>query len=552
MLANLSIQNYAIIKQLDVQFDDHFCVITGETGAGKSIIMGALSLILGQRADTTVLNNQESKCVVEGRFDQLDHAGLKPFFDDNDLDYDAQVILRREILPNGKSRAFVNDTPVQLNVMRELGLMLIDIHSQHSNLELGKRRFQLKVMDWFAGNEHLLDTYTASYQQYRRLQQDYAETLERSINAKKDLDYLEFQFKQLDEARLQQGEQESLESEQATLSHAEEMKTSLLQTTDLLDGNEFSVLPRLKEAQVLLHRLAAYSDQAHQLEERLNSAYLELKDLAEESAALAEKSEYLPERIQEVTERLNLIFALQQKHHVLSVEELMALRDEMDQQIQAAASYDEELEKLEKAMASVRLSLSKQAAELNKARLAQLPSLQQEITAILQQLGMPNAVFRVSVHPTPDFTAAGTDELIFLFTANLGGKVEEITKVASGGEMSRLMLAIKTVVARSKALPAIVFDEIDSGISGEIALKMGEILAQMAGYMQVINITHLPQIASKAGSHYLVYKKETATETLTGMRKLNSDDRLTEIAKMLSGENPTAGALENARSLLER
>jgi DNA repair protein RecN (Recombination protein N) len=552
MLANLSIKNYVLIKQLDVQFDDHFCVITGETGAGKSIIMGALSLILGQRADTGVLNNAEVKCVVEGRFTGLDHAGLKQFFDENDLDFDEQIILRREILPNGKSRAFVNDTPVQLTVMRELGLMLIDIHSQHSNLELGKRHFQLKVIDWFAGNQQLLESYTASFQQYKHLQQRHAETLEKSVNSKKDLDYLEFQFKQLDEARLKDGEQETLETEQELLSHAEEIKTSFLQTLDLLDGNELSVLPRLKEALVLVHRLIAYSGEARQMEERINTCYLELKDIAEECTTRAEKSEFNPDRIQEVTDRLNLIFSLQQKHHVRTVQELIALRDEMDQKILTAASYDEELEKLQKAIAVVQKELDKLAGDLHQTRISQLVKLQQEVTALLQQLGMPNAVFQVEINKTPDFTPTGTDEVIFLFSANLGGKVEEITKVASGGEMSRLMLAIKTVVARSKALPAIVFDEIDSGISGEIALKMGEILAQIAGYMQVINITHLPQIASKAGSHYLVYKRETATETLTGMRKLNSDDRLTEIAKMLSGENPGPAAIENARALLER
>lgn len=552
MLANLSIRNYVLIKQLDVQFDEHFCVITGETGAGKSIIMGALSLILGQRADTGVLNNPEVKCVVEGRFASINTTLLKPFFEENDLDYDDQVILRREILPNGKTRAFVNDTPVQLTVMRELGLMLIDIHSQHSNLELGKKHFQLKVVDWYAGNQELLENYVTSYRNYRLLQQRYAETLEKSVNSKKDLDYLEFQFKQLDEAGLSEGEQENLESEQAVLSHAEEIKTSLLQTITLLDGDEFSVLPRLKETLNVLHRLTAYSDPAREMEERVNSCYLDLKDLAEECAVLAEKTDHDPVRIQEVTDRLNLLFSLQQKHHVLSVQELIALRNEMDQKIQAAASYDEELDSLQKQIVIAAEDLGKQASLLNKARIGQLGKLQHEITALLQQLGMPNALFKAEINKTSDFTPTGTDEVIFLFSANLGGKVEEISKVASGGEMSRLMLAIKTVVARSKSLPAIVFDEIDSGISGEIALKMGEILAQMAGYMQVINITHLPQIASKAGSHYLVYKRENATETHTGMRKLNSDDRLTEIAKMLSGENPGPAAIENARALLER
>lgn len=550
MLQNLSIKNYAIIKKLDVQFKGDFCVITGETGAGKSIIMGALSLILGQRADTAVLNDTESKCVVEGKFSLLNQIELKPFFEENDLDFEDSVILRREISPTGKSRAFVNDTPVQLTVMRELGLRLIDIHSQHSNLELGKRQFQLNVIDWYAGHDELLQRYAAAYKQFRKLEKSYSNLLEQAENSKKDLDYFEFQFKQLDDARLVPDEQEELENEQEILSHSEEIKSGLSQVYQLLDGEEFAAVRKVKEALSIMHKLTSYLPQAKGLEERLDSQYLEMKDIASECELLAEKTESNPLRLEEITDRLNLLYSLQQKHRVNSVNELIDLRNDFDQKIQTAASFDDELEKLQKQIAKAKQEVGELAIALHDSRAKQIPDVEREITSILQQLGMPNAIFTVELNTSTDFQPAGSDEVIFLFAANKGGRVEEITKVASGGEMSRLMLAIKTVVAKSKALPAIIFDEIDTGISGEIALKMGEILKTMANYMQVINITHLPQIASKGNSHYLVFKNETEHEVVTGMRLLTTDERILEIAKMLSGEVPSSAAIENAKSLM--
>lgn len=552
MLSNLTIQNYAIIKNLEVKFGNDFCVITGETGAGKSIIMGALALILGQRADSTVLNDLNSKCVVEGKFDLLNSTELKPFFEENDLDEDEVIILRREILPTGKSRAFVNDTPVQLNIMRELGLKLIDIHSQHSNLELGKRQFQLKVIDWYAGDQHLQLNYSKAYQQLRKLQKQYTLISEQSANSKKDIDYFEFQFKQLEDAHLVAYEQEELEEEQQILTHSEEIKSSLTQVYQLLDGDELSAIRKLKETIQSMHKLTAFFPEAKNLEERLNSQYFELKDIASECEKLSEKTDFNPTRLEEITDRLNILFSLQQKHRVSSVEELIALRNDFDLKIQTAASFDDELEKLEKQVDTQKLIVTQLANDLHQLRVQQIPPVEREITLLLQQLGMPNAVFKVELNATSDFTSTGTDEVIFLFTANKGGRIEEITKVASGGEMSRLMLAIKTVVAKSKALPAIIFDEIDSGISGEIAVKMGDILKQMANYMQVINITHLPQIASKADSHYLVFKNETEHEVFTGMCLLNNDERVIEIAKMLSGVNPSVAAIENAKSLLNQ
>ncbi|MDA3930337.1 MAG: DNA repair protein RecN [Prolixibacteraceae bacterium] len=550
MLSHLSIENYAIIQQLEVDFNNDFCVITGETGAGKSIIMGALSLILGQRADTTVLNSNNSKCIVEGRFLVSQNTKLQNYFEQNDLDYDEFILLRREITPSGKSRAFINDTPVQLAIIRELGLQLIDIHSQHSNLELGKKQFQLNVIDWYAGNNVLLEEYSTEYKQLRIFDKEYKKVIAESEQAKADLDYFEYQFNQLYEANLQADEQAELEKEQEILNHSEDIKAGLSQVYQLLDGEEFAALSKLKETVQIMQKLSAYMKQAEDLSERLNSQYLEMQDIANECEMLSEKTENNPDRLDEITSRLNLLYDLQQKHRVSTVSGLIEIREDFDLKIQTASSYDNQILKLESQIQNSKVGLTKLAVQLNESRKSVLSNLEKQITSYLSQLGMPNADFKADLKTTDDFQANGTDEMNFLFAANKGSRLEEITRVASGGEMSRLMLAIKTVVAKSKALPAIIFDEIDNGISGEIAGKMGTILKDMANYMQVINITHLPQIASKGDSHYLVYKNDTSDNVETGMRMLNSDERIDEIAKMLSGENPTDAAIENAKSLL--
>lgn len=550
MLETLSIKNYVIIQHLEVQFSNNFCVITGETGAGKSIIMGALSLILGQRADTSVLNNREKKCIIEGRFSVDNSTDINSFFDANDLDFELPITLRREINVSGKSRAFINDTPVTLNIIRELGIKLIDIHSQHSNLELGKRRFQLNVVDWYAGHFLLINEYSVQYKQLRKIEKEYNETVELATQAKADFDYYEFQFKQLDDLKLEGGELSELEAEQEILTHSEDIKTGLSTAFQLIDGDELSILPRLKETISSLNKISGYQSEIQSLQERLDSQYLELQDIASECELLAEKTEYDPSRLELITERLNSLYTLFQKHRVQTVEELILLRDEFDAKLQSAASYDLQLEKFEKELQDIRTELSDKAKKLTDSRKKQFPEIEKEIVGYLKELGMPNARFSIELKSLPDFQATGKDEVNFMFAANKGGTLEEITKVASGGEMSRLMLSIKTVVAKSKALPAIIFDEIDTGISGEIALKMGAILKSMAEYMQVINITHLPQIASKGNNHYIVYKKETPTGVETGMRQLNDDERVLEIAKMLSGEKPTSAAIENAKSLL--
>ncbi len=552
MLSSLSIKNYAIIRDLEVTFNPGFCVLTGETGAGKSIIMGALGLILGQRADKSMLNNDSGKCIVEGKFmvNDIIAGKLKSFFGINDLDFEIPIILRREITPSGKSRAFINDTPVQLSVISELGLNLIDIHSQHSNLELGNHVFQLNVVDWYGGHEKLINDYQLVYKEMRALQKKYNEIAEAAQQSKADLDYYTFQFKQLEEAALVDGEQEELEQERELLSHSEEIKTGLGNVYQLLDNGEFSALSQLKEAVSVMQGLAGFFPEAKELHSRLESQHIEMQDIAAECERLAELTEYEPGRLENVNDRLNTIYSLQQKHRVETVAELIALRDEFDQKIQEAESYDEQLEKLNIEITAIREKVSSGAEKLHQSRMKALPKITKEIQGYLSQLGMPNAIMQVDIKTRKDFSSTGNDDVYFLFTANKGVAPEEINKVASGGELSRLMLAIKTVVARSKALPAIIFDEIDAGISGEIASKMARILAEMANYMQVINITHLPQIASKGTAHYCVFKKDFSDRVETDIRQLTEDERVVEIAKMLGGDPPQEAAIINAKALL--
>ncbi len=550
MLSGIFIKNYAIIKELNVNFAQGFCVVTGETGAGKSIIMGALSLILGQRADSSVLNSADSKCVVEGRFEINETSGLVSFFESNDLDFDNTIILRREILPNGKSRAFINDTPVQLNILREAGLKLIDIHSQHSNLELVKKQFQLNVIDWYGGHENLLSEYSLLFRDLKKLETKLAETKENARQSKADLDFYEFQFKQLKESSLVEGEQILLEGEQEILTHAEEIKSGLYQAFSLFDEEDQSIIKKLKEALMAMHKLRNYLPSASGLHDRIESLLIEARDIASECEHLAEKTDSDPGRLDYISERLDIIYTLQQKHRVESVEELIRVMNSFDEKIQAAYSYEEEIEKVEKELISVKEKVARAAVKLTDSRKTQIPKIEKEVMSHLSMLGMLNGVFNIDLSTKDNYSSNGVDEVSFLFNANKGGQPEEINKIASGGELSRLMLAIKSVIAKSKALPAIIFDEIDTGISGEIANKMGDILKSMSKFLQVINITHLPQIASKGSFHFLVFKDETSSGVETGMRLLDYDERIVEIAKMLSSNNPTPEAIANAKSLL--
>ena len=550
MLQSLYIKNYALIDKLSIEFYSGFNIITGETGAGKSIILGALGLILGQRADLSVLRDKKRKCTVEGSFLVKDYQ-LEPFFDENELDYDEQTILRREITPAGKSRAFINDTPVNLKTIRDLALRLIDIHSQHQNLELGNRLFQLRLIDLVAGNHQVLSDYQQQFQEYTSTKKKYAKLIGEADQAKADLDYFQFQFNQLYEAKLKSGEMEELESEQNQLEHAEDIKMTFGQLAEELEGDELGLLRRLKEQIARLYKMASYFAEAEEIHKRLESCYLELKDISDESMGIADRVDHDPERIQLVSERLDLIYSLQQKFKVDTVDELLAVQKDLEEKIDQVASFDEEIARLEKLLKEQEKQLDEFATELTKSRKKVAVPFQKSVVDILQKLGMSNAVFQVDFEWTELPALMGKDEVRFLFSANKNSEPQEISKIASGGEMSRLMLALKSLITDSRSLPTIVFDEIDSGISGEIAVKMGTILKSVSTKMQVINITHLPQIAAKGDHHFQVYKFDTDEETFTSIRKLDADERIDELAQMLSGDRTSETARGTARELLD-
>ncbi|RKD90817.1 DNA repair protein RecN [Mangrovibacterium diazotrophicum] len=550
MLLELHISNYALIDELNIQFYKGFNIITGETGAGKSIVLGALGLVMGQRADLNVLQDKERKCTVESIFNIKDYR-LQDFFEREELDYDDQTILRREISPAGKSRAFINDTPVNLKVMQDLALRLIDIHSQHQNLELGNQSFQLNLVDLVADNKTLLVEYAKSFRASQKQAKVLRDLQEEAEKAKADLDYFQFQFQQLDEAKLKENEQQDLEAEQSTLEHAEDIKMTFGQFAEDLDGEELGLLVKLKDNVSQFSKLGGVVPKAKEVAERLESCYLELKDLVADCSDVAERTEHDPDRIQLVSERLDLLYNLQQKFRVGSVEELLALKEDYDQKINQIASFDDEIEAAEQKLVALQEDVNTKAAELSERRQAVAGRITESVEDVLQKLGMPNAVFRLSFETMPQAGPSGTDDLCFTFSANKNGQPQDIAKIASGGEISRVMLALKTLITDSKALPTIIFDEIDTGISGEVALKMGVILKQMASNVQIINITHLPQIAGKGEHHFKVYKYDEADRTYTSIRQLGVDERIDELAQMLSGSNASETARKTARELLE-
>lgn len=551
MLLELHISNYALIDELDIQFYKGFNIITGETGAGKSIVLGALGLVMGQRADLNVLQDKNRKCTVEAHFN-IKAYQMKPFFEREELDYDELAILRREISPAGKSRAFINDTPVNLKVMQDLALQLIDIHSQHQNLELGNQSFQLNLVDMVAANSILLAGYETVYKNSRKQVKLLSDLKAEAEKSRADLDYFRFQFQQLDEARLKENEQIELETEQSTLEHAEEIKTTFGQFAEDLEGEEMGVLRKLKEHLALFSKLAPVVSKAKDVAERLDSCYLELRDMVADCSELAERTEHDPERIQLIAERLDLIYSLQQKFRVGSVDELLALKDEFDGKISQIASFDEEIEEAEKKLRALQDELNQKAEELSRRRQSVSSKIRASVEAVLQKLGMVNAVFQLQFDMLEEAGPSGIDALSFAFSANKNGQPQDIAKIASGGEMSRVMLALKSLITDSKALPTIIFDEIDTGISGEVALKMGAILKQMSGNIQIINITHLPQIAGKGEHHFKVYKYDEADRTYTSIRQLADDERIDELAQMLSGANASETARQAARELLEK
>jgi len=550
MLTRLRIQNYALIRELDVDLRPGFSIITGETGAGKSILLGALSLILGQRADSSVLKDKSVKCVVEAVF-RVDGLGLEELFLANDLDFDNFAIFRREINPAGKSRAFINDSPVMLKTMQDIGIRLIDIHSQNQNLELNNQAFQLMVVDICAGNQELLVTYKENYKDFRKLISDLAEAESMAEKSKADLDYFQFQFDQLYKASLTENEQELLEKELEILTHAEEIKAGLSNVSELLNGENISALIQVKTSIGLITKLNNFLPDAKGLSQRLESLYVDLKDVADEAGSIGEKVEYDPDRIGTINERLDLIYSLQQKHHVKSVDELIVLRNSLEAKILAVSSNEEEIQRLVQLKDLKKAEVEDLSNRLSIKRQSVVEEIEMRVIRQLLQLGMPNSKFKVEISSLLSPGSHGMDTVSFLFTANKNGVLCEISKVASGGEMSRVMLAIKALISKSKALPTIIFDEIDAGVSGDIAERMGIILKEISSDMQVINITHLPQIAAKGDHHFLVYKQDSESETTTRLKLLTKSERIEELAKMLSGENITAAAILNAEELLK-
>ena len=551
MISKLSIQNYAIINQLSVDFKEGFTVITGETGAGKSIILGALSLILGQRVDTSVLKNAGKKCIVEGQFDLRKRGDLISVFDENDVYFEDYTYIRREITASGKSRAFVNDTPVNLKSLREIALNLIDLHSQHANLELSSKLFQLNVIDWYGGMDKVLADYRKEFIKYGEIRYRLETLKVEAAKAKSDLDYFEFQFQQLEEANLKEEEQEELEKEQEQLNHTEEIISGLSGICNNIVGEDDSVISKLKSSLAFAESIHYYLPDSSDYAQRIKSAIIDLSDIADESERLLETTAFDPNRLDFITERLDVIYTLQQKHQVNCVEELLAIKNDLDVKIKRISVDEEEISFLEKDLFEQEQKLNIMAQELTRKRMGLFERFTTELLGYLKNLGMPNAQFFIKNEKLKSFTINGVDEIHFMFSAHKGGEPMDVIRVASGGELSRLMLGIKVIIGRSKALPTIIFDEIDTGISGDIAGKMAEILKKMAANLQIINITHLPQIAAKGDQHYQVFKEEGAEVTETGMRLLSIDDRKIEIAKMLSGAEITPEALQNAESLMK-
>lgn len=551
MLRSLYIQNYALIEKLDIGFDSGFSVITGETGAGKSIILGAIGLLLGQRADVKSIRKGASKCIIEARFD-VSAYGMQPFFEANELEYEDECILRRELYASGKSRAFINDTPASLVQMKELGELLIDVHSQHQNLLLNKEGFQLNVLDLLAHDEAELAAYQRLYNDWRQARQDLEALVARAEQSRADEDYIRFQLEQLEEANLTDGEQEELEQEAEMLTHAEDIKAGLYRAGQALNADEGGVLEALKDCQNTMMGLRSVFAPAGELADRLDSVYIELKDISQELADKEEEVEFNPARLDEVNARLNLIYSLQQKHRVDTVKALLSLQENYALQLSAITSSDEDIARLEAQVKELFSQVTAQAQVLTEARTRAAREVERQMAARLVPLGMPNVRFQVEMGVRKEPGVHGADTVNFLFSANKNGVLQNISSVASGGEIARVMLSVKAMIAGAVKLPTIVFDEIDTGVSGEIADRMADIMQEMGDNdRQVISITHLPQIAARGCAHYKVYKEDNEVETNSHIRRLTDDERVEELAHMLSGVTLTEAALNNARALLK-
>ncbi len=549
MLTSLKISNYALIEELHMKPHESFTIITGETGAGKSILLGALGLIVGQRADLNALKDKSRKCIIEAQF-QIKNYHLASLFETNDLDYDELTIIRREITPNGKSRAFVNDTPVNLNQLKELGLHLIDIHSQHHTLTLNHNQFQLQVIDAIAGNQPILADYLTAFKGYKKLRKQLTEKEASITQAKAEENFLQFQFDELDQLHLVAEEDEQLEEEQRSLEHVEDTKEGVGLALNALINQDENAADLIRTSKTHLVNASKYNKKLAELTERLESVFIELQDIINEIEDVNEGLEYDPERLEYIRERLSAIYSLQKKHGLNSVAELLELKSELEQKLVSIANFDDDINQLKAAVVKSEASLQKLADQLSEKRIKAKPQLEDQVKKLLHRLGMQNAALTVNFQPQEHFTATGKEEVQFLFTANKGLEARELSKVASGGELSRLMLAIKRILAQKEHLPTILFDEIDTGVSGEIADMVGEILKEMSNDLQIVSITHLPQMAAKGDAHLKVYKEDVGNVTHSYIKALSNDERIEEVAKMLSGSKTTAAAIDNAKVLL--
>ena len=549
MLQKLKIQNYAIIDELSIQFSDKLNIITGETGAGKSILMGALDLILGKRADSAVLKDKEKKCIVEGLFVLGNNEDVKSFFANNDLDNEAEILIRREIAANGKSRSFVNDTPVNLTQLKELSSMLVDLHRQFDTLEIGTENFQRKVIDALAGNSELLTELKATFTKYAAAKKELEALKIQQANADKEADYNKFLLEEFTELELKENELENLDAELKLLSNAEGVKTQLSSIYGVLKEGEEPITQTLKSLAQKLSALKEYNNSIEDLQKRLISAQIEVEDVAEELERIDDGISYDAERINTVNERLSAGYKLLKKHGVTTTQQLLEIQEELQQKLDTLFNISTAIEKQEKESNKLLADATAVAKKINANRVKHATPFTQKVNSLLAQIGMPNAQVKVDLQPA-QLSATGSDEINFLFDANKSNRFEPLHKVASGGELSRLMLSVKSLVAQKLELPVLIFDEIDTGISGEAARQVGIIMKELASSHQVIAITHQPQIAAKASAHYFVYKEIVKDTIQTSIRLLNEDERILTIAKMLSGEKPTTAALENAREMM--
>jgi len=548
MLKHLTIRNYALIKQLELEPSGNLNVITGETGAGKSIVLGAMGLLMGNRADVKVLWDENEKCVTEGVFDIKGYA-LKSMFKAEDLDYDDTTVIRREISPGGKSRAFINDTPVTLDVMKKIGGYLMDIHSQHETLQLGNQLFQLRLIDAYAENVKQSEAYATAWDEYQQAKKEYDKLTQEADTLRQEADYINFQLDELVKAGLQENEQEGLESELKIMDHAEEIKNRFNVVLDSLSRSDYAARSSMAEARNNLSQISGYSAAYEALHGRLNSIMIELDDILNEIDQEESKIEFDPERAEFVKERVNLIYRLLKKHHLPDLKDLLALQEELQRKSQITSNLDGELARVKGVFEQAERKLTQTATALSDTRKKVVAPLCKQITKLLHELGIPNATLQVDIQPTTP-GSTGADKIDILFSANKGIAPRPLAQVASGGEFSRLMFSIKYVMAEKTAMPTLVLDEIDSGISGEVSLRLGALMQTMARKHQLITITHLPQIAAKGDTHYFVFKDNSSKKAVSSIRELKNNERVQEIAKMIGGDNPSKIALQNAQELL--